>query len=76
MTPEVQARVFEKFYRGQEARALEPKGLGLGLSLVAQLVAAHGGEIQVQSQFGHGSAFRVVLPLQRDTAEGSDDGTR
>jgi signal transduction histidine kinase len=76
MTPEVQARVFEKFYRGQEARALEPKGLGLGLSLVAQLVTAHRGEIQVQSQFGHGSAFRVVLPLPRGAAEGSHDGTR
>ena len=51
---DVQARIFEKFYRGQEARTLEAQGLGLGLALVRQLVHAHGGTITVQSAPGQG----------------------
>ena len=38
MDAEVRARIFEKFYRGPEARRMEAKGLGLGLSLVLQMV--------------------------------------
>lgn len=62
MPPEVQARIFEKFYRGPEARRLETKGLGLGLALVYQLVQAHEGEVDVVSDPGRGSRFRVSLP--------------
>jgi signal transduction histidine kinase len=63
MTQEVRARLFEKFYRGPEARQLEAHGLGLGLALVQQLVQAHGGQIEVESEPGKGSTFRVLLPL-------------
>jgi signal transduction histidine kinase len=62
MAPEVQERVFEKFYRAREARDVEAQGLGLGLSLVQELVQAHGGRVEVQSVLGEGSTFRVVLP--------------
>jgi signal transduction histidine kinase len=43
-----------------------PQGLGLGLSLVKQMVEAHGGEIVVESAPGHGSTFRVTLPCAPD----------
>jgi signal transduction histidine kinase len=63
MAPEVQARIFEKFYRAADARQLESQGLGLGLSLVKQMVDAHAGRIEVESASGRGSIFRVSLPL-------------
>lgn len=62
MSPEVQERIFEKFYRAREAREVEAQGLGLGLSLVQELVQAHQGRIEVQSVQGEGSTFRLVLP--------------
>lgn len=65
MAPEVQARIFEKYYRASEAQSIAAQGLGLGLSLVQQLVAAHSGKISVVSAPGRGSTFRVELPLAR-----------
>jgi signal transduction histidine kinase len=62
MSRDVKARVFEKFYRGPEARAVESQGLGLGLALVQQFVAAHDGRVDVQSEPGQGSSFTVWLP--------------
>jgi signal transduction histidine kinase len=71
MTPEVQERIFEKFYRAREARSVEAQGLGLGLALVQELVEAHGGAVVVESVLGEGSTFRVVLP-QRDDEEAQE----
>jgi signal transduction histidine kinase len=62
MSQEVQDRIFDKFYRGPEARAAEAQGLGLGLTLVGQAVSAHGGTVTVASTLGSGTAFRVMLP--------------
>lgn len=52
--------IFDRFYRVPDSNP--EKGLGLGLSFVAAIVKAHGGEINVQSQAGSGSRFEVVLP--------------
>lgn len=60
MSPEVQARVFERFYRG--AQESDAPGMGLGLAIVRALVAAHGGEVTVQSEEGTGTRFTVSLP--------------
>ena len=73
MPPEVQARMYERFYRAPAARQLEARGLGLGLSLVQKVTHAHGGRIDVESAPGRGSAFRVYLPLTLEEGERGDD---
>nr|WP_283254032.1 HAMP domain-containing sensor histidine kinase [Rhodococcus sp. USK13] len=56
------ARVFERFYRADASRTRESGGSGLGLSIVAALVAAHQGTVTVDSRPGEGATFRVELP--------------
>ncbi len=56
------AHVFERFYRADSSRTRESGGSGLGLSIVAALVAAHNGTVEVRSSPGTGATFRVELP--------------
>ena len=63
LAPEDAAHVFERFYRADPARARNAGGSGLGLSIVAGLVEAHGGKVSVVSSPGEGATFRVELPL-------------
>jgi two-component system, OmpR family, sensor kinase len=62
MDAQTAARVFERFYRADASRTRASGGSGLGLSIVASLVRAHGGDVAVDSAPGRGSVFRVVLP--------------
>jgi signal transduction histidine kinase len=62
ITPEEQAHIFTPFYRGRSVRRFR-QGMGLGLSIAHDLVAAHGGRIEVQSTPGQGSHFTIWLPL-------------
>ena len=61
---EDQARIFERFFRGDQSRTLA--GAGLGLSLAQAVARAHGGEIQVQSALKRGSIFTVSLPADEN----------
>lgn len=55
-------RVFTRFWRGEKSRSRGKGGAGIGLSIVQELVRAHGGRIAVESTPGAGSVFRVVIP--------------
>jgi signal transduction histidine kinase len=56
--------IFEPFYRGREALAAQIEGSGVGLSLVKQIIEAHGGRINVKSTPGTGSVFAIHLPVR------------
>jgi signal transduction histidine kinase len=60
--PAERAGIFEPFKRGAAAAAAQIPGNGLGLYLVRRIVAAHGGEVRVQSAPGRGSVFTIHLP--------------
>jgi signal transduction histidine kinase len=57
-----QSRIFERFYRVDEARSRMSGGHGLGLAIVKTLVEGMGGSITVQSKPGEGSTFTLTLP--------------
>ena len=61
IAPEHLSNLFEQFYRvpGQE----DESGVGLGLSMVREIIRAHGGEVSAASEIGNGSIFRFTLPL-------------
>lgn len=59
---EEQARVFDEFFRATNAKRAERDGTGLGLSIVKYIVERHGGQIQVESQEGCGTTFKLTLP--------------
>jgi two-component system sensor histidine kinase BaeS len=60
IAPGEQDRIFERFYRGSAAS--DSAGSGIGLAVVGELVAAHGGSVGVTSEPGHGATFCVALP--------------
>ena len=75
MTPEQAHRVFERFYRTDQARTRATGGSGLGLAIVNALVAAHGGVASVRTAPGQGATFRIALPLAPEArgGAGADD---
>jgi len=63
LAPEQASRVFERFYRADQARGRKTGGSGLGLAIVNALVAAHDGTVSVDTSPGRGATFRITLPL-------------
>ena len=62
-------RIFERFYKADRARA--SSGTGLGLAIVKHTLQAHHGRAQVESTPGHGSTFRLLLPIAHDSSSTS-----
>jgi two-component system OmpR family sensor kinase len=71
MTPEQAHRVFERFYRTDQARTRATGGSGLGLAIVNALVSAHGGVASVRTAPGKGATFRIALPLAPEAQGGA-----
>ena len=70
IAPEDLPHVFTRFWRGEKSRSRATGGAGIGLSIVQELVRAHGGRVTVESTTGQGSVFRVVIPC-REAAPGA-----
>src|SRR5690606_30464606 len=64
ISQEAQTHLFQPFYQAHRAQEIGTQGLGLGLSIVKQLVELHGGTITVESQVGEGAIFHVCLPAE------------
>ena len=56
-------RLFERFYRAEKSRSRDEGGTGLGLSIVKHIVQVHNGTVDVQSEPGKGSIFRIKIPV-------------
>lgn len=62
LDPEEEKMVFSRFWRSEASRSRESGGLGVGLAVVKELIARHGGRISVNSKKGFGSTFSIGLP--------------
>jgi len=68
----LKAQLFDRFFRLTNQADDEVRGLGLGLYVARAIVEAHDGEIQVESEEGVGSTFRILLPISRGSAGGEE----
>ena len=60
-------KIFDRFYRVDDARSRQSGGSGLGLPIVRSIIEAHGGNIEVESTYGKGTLFRIKLKKLKDT---------
>ncbi|MGA2692448.1 MAG: ATP-binding protein [Opitutaceae bacterium] len=68
---EAQKRIFERFFRVDKARSREQGGTGLGLAIVKHVIQAHGGEVRIESEPGHGARFILSMPPVPGSRQGS-----
>ena len=65
LSAEQAEKAFERFYRGEVSRSRQHGGAGLGLSIVAAIVVAHGGHVSVSETDGGGATFTIRLPVDQ-----------
>ncbi|MHB1087244.1 MAG: sensor histidine kinase [Acidimicrobiales bacterium] len=75
IAPEHQQRIFDRFYRTEEARDRISGGTGLGLTIARSAASSLGGHIELDSAIGRGSTFRLVLPIKDATLGPAGDPT-
>ena len=73
IAPEAFSRIFDEFYRAENAKEAEREGTGLGLAIAKQIVERYGGRIWVESELGKGTRFVVLLPCANRESGVSDD---
>ncbi|NNJ63678.1 MAG: HAMP domain-containing histidine kinase [Dactylosporangium sp.] len=73
MTAADAQRVFERLYRADPSRSRRHGGAGLGLAIVASIVASHGGKVELWTGPGTGARFRVLLPARPPAVEDEDE---
>jgi signal transduction histidine kinase len=64
IAPDDQRRLFERFFRAENAVARQVPGTGLGLYISRAIAEAHRGTLTVRSELGRGSRFRLALPMR------------
>ena len=69
MAPDVLEHVFERHFRGGDARTRRNEGTGLGLAISRAIARAHGGDLTAESEPGGGSVFELTLPLEGRRSE-------
>jgi two-component system OmpR family sensor kinase len=69
LTEDQAQKVFERFYRTDRSRSRESGGAGLGLSIAASIVSAHGGTISAAQRSGGGAVFTVRIPIDLPAPE-------
>jgi signal transduction histidine kinase len=62
-------KIFDRFWRADKVRSREPGGAGLGLSIAEWIVQTHAGSIEVESELGKGSVFRLRVPSRGTAGE-------
>jgi signal transduction histidine kinase len=76
ISPEDLPRVFDEFYRAENAKAMERHGTGLGLSIAKGIVDTYGGTMRAESEVGKGSTFAFTLPEAPGSTEPVNAGLR
>ncbi len=74
IAPEHQQRIFDRFYRTEEARDRISGGTGLGLTIARSAAFSLGGHIELDSAIGRGSTFRLVVPMGSEAPEPGERG--
>ena len=69
LTPEEARQVFERFWRADNSRTRDTGGLGIGLSLVKEIVQRHNGWVQVDGRKGEGACFTIHIPLYHEPVQ-------
>ena len=60
-------RIFDRFFRGENARELDVEGAGLGLSIARSIATAHDAQLELTSTLGAGTTVRVRIPILHET---------
>lgn len=69
IAPEHQAKIFDPFFQVEHEAGGGEKGTGLGLAISKEIVDMHGGKLQVESEPGKGSCFKIILPIGKENLE-------
>ena len=67
IAPEHRQKIFERFYRVDQARSRASGGVGLGLAIARWAIERQWGHIELESELGHGSLFRIVMPILKNS---------